>query len=84
MATEAGQTLNEIVENMHAISHMTAEIASAVNEQSTVVQDVDKNILRIRDVGQLVAADSKENAEASEQVAQLAKVLCAEASIFKV
>ena len=84
MATEAGSVLNLIVDDMNAIASMTAEIASAVTEQSTVVQDVDQNVVRIRDVGEQVALDSQENAKASEQVAQLAQVLHEEAKIFKV
>ncbi|MFC3094468.1 methyl-accepting chemotaxis protein [Alteromonas sediminis] len=84
MATEAGTVLNLIVDDMNAIAMMTAEIASAVTEQSTVVQDVDQNIVRIRDVGEQVAADSQENAKASQQVAELAQVLHEEAKVFKV
>jgi methyl-accepting chemotaxis protein len=63
---------------------MTVLIATAVEEQLIVVQDVDKNIVKIRDIGEQVANDSQENTKASQDVAQLAQERHQEANIFTV
>ena len=63
---------------------MTVEVATAVEEQSGVIQEVDRNIIRIRDIGEQVSQDSQENAKASEQVAQLAQTLDQEAKVFTI
>ncbi len=60
------------------------EIIYAVEKQSAVVNDVDRNIVRIRDIGEQVAVDSQNNAKASLDVAKLAIELHKEANIFRV
>ena len=63
---------------------MTVLVATAVEQQSIVVKEVDENIIRIRDIGEQVANDSQENSRASDDVATLASKLHEEASIFKI
>ena len=63
---------------------MTVLVATAVEQQSIVVKEVDENIIRIRDIGEQVASDSQENSIASDDVAALASELHQEASIFKI
>ncbi|WP_057832041.1 methyl-accepting chemotaxis protein [Colwellia sp. TT2012] len=81
-AEETESFLNEIIEDVDAIADMTVQIATAVAEQSVVVQEVDQNIIRIRDIGEEVANDSQCNAKASHDVANLAQELHKEASVF--
>ena len=83
-AQDTEQVLNEIITDVDAIAEMTVLVATAVEQQSIVVNEVDENIIRIRDIGEQVAQDSQENSRASEDVAALASDLREEASIFKI
>ena len=83
-AQDTEEVLNEIITDVNAIAEMTVLVATAVEQQSVVVKDVDENIIRIRDIGEQVANDSQENSRASDDVAALASELHEEASIFKI
>ncbi|MGB2739833.1 MAG: methyl-accepting chemotaxis protein [Cognaticolwellia sp.] len=83
-AQDTELVLNEIITDVDAIAEMTVLVATAVEQQSIVVKEVDENIIRIRDIGEQVAQDSQENSRASEDVAALASDLREEASIFKI
>ncbi len=83
-AQDTEEVLNEIITDVNAIADMTVLVATAVEQQSVVVKEVDENIIRIRDIGEQVANDSQENSKASDDVAALASELHEEASIFKI
>ncbi len=83
-AQETEEVLNEIITDVNAIAEMTVLVATAVEQQSIVVKEVDENIIRIRDIGEQVANDSQENSRASDDVATLAGKLHDEASVFKI
>ncbi|MGB1200609.1 MAG: methyl-accepting chemotaxis protein, partial [Cognaticolwellia aestuarii] len=57
-AQETEEVLNEIITDVNAIAEMTVLVATAVEQQSIVVKEVDENIIRIRDIGEQVASDS--------------------------
>jgi len=84
LAKDTEDVLNEIILDVEAVSDMTVQVATAVEEQSAVVADVDRNIVSIRDMGEQAANDSKNNAKASFDVAKLAKELHKEANVFTV
>ncbi|SQH75399.1 putative Chemotaxis protein [Shewanella benthica] len=84
LAKDAEDVLNEIISDVDSIAEMTVQVATAVEEQSAVVQDVDRNIVKIRDIGEQVARDSQNNAKASVDVANLAIELHKRANTFKV
>jgi methyl-accepting chemotaxis protein len=73
LADNAGQALTEIMQSVSAITDMTLQIASATEEQSTVVQEMDRNLLQ---VNSLTAETRKRASEAGltarelEQMAQ--------------
>lgn len=83
-ATQTEAVLNEIISDIDVITDMTVQVATAVEQQSNVVQGVDINIVQIRDIGEQVACDSQSNATASKNVAKLAKDLFEEANVFKI
>jgi len=83
-ATETEKVLNEIIIDIDVITEMTVQVATAVEEQSSVVQGVDENIVQIRDIGEQVAIDAQSNATASKNVASLANALFEEAKVFKI
>ena len=83
-ATQTEAVLNEIISDIDVITDMTVQVATAVEQQSNVVQGVDINIVQIRDIGEQVACESQSNATASKNVAKLAKDLFEEANVFKI
>jgi methyl-accepting chemotaxis protein len=52
---QAGDALASINEAVQAIKDMTMQIATAAEEQSTVVQDITKNIVAIDDLSEKTA-----------------------------
>lgn len=77
-AEQAGRTsglLAAITADVGHIMQMTTQIATAVEEQSHVAAEVNKNVVRIRDISQESAAIAGHNAQISEEVATQASRL---------
>lgn len=84
IAREAGQVLSQIMSEMDEVRAMTTSIATAVEEQTHVVEEINGNVMRITDIGKDVADESKSNARASQEVSEQAKLLHDTVSTFKV
>jgi methyl-accepting chemotaxis protein len=85
-ATQAGSTielLRQITNDVGLIMDMTTQIATAVEEQSLVAADVNKNVVRIRDISEDSLNISKHNAQISEEVASQASLLHQTVDKFK-
>lgn len=70
-AEQAGRTsvlLSTITVDVGHIMQMTTQIATAVEEQSHVAAEVNKNVVRIRDISQESAVIASHNAQISEEV----------------
>lgn len=83
-AAIAGQVLCEITRDVTNIMDMSTQIAAAIEEQSMVAAEVNKNVVVIRDIADESSQASKENAAASEEVRNLATSLSEAVSQFKV
>ncbi|MBB1301842.1 methyl-accepting chemotaxis protein [Pseudoalteromonas sp. SR44-8] len=83
-ATKAGELLNSITEDVQTIMEMSTHIATAIDEQSQVASEVNKNVVRIRDIAEDASAHSSRNAQTSEEVSEQARVLYAAIDKFKV
>jgi methyl-accepting chemotaxis protein len=68
LAESAGQSLNEITQAVAAIRDMNAQIASAAEEQSTVTEDINRNVTEI-------SASSDHTSQVSAQAAQASSIL---------
>lgn len=85
-ASQAGSTielLRQITSDVGLIMDMTTQIATAVEEQSLVAADVNKNVVRIRDISEDSLSISKHNAQISEEVASQASMLHQTVDKFK-
>ncbi len=82
-ADSATESLNAITDSVHAISEMNIHIASAAEQQSHVVADINKNISTIQEVSENTAVGSKQIASASQEIAQLSEDLRAMVQQFK-
>jgi methyl-accepting chemotaxis protein len=74
-AAKAGTSLGSITQAVGTISDMSLQIASAAEEQSSVAEEMNRNIVAIRDVAEQTAKGATQTATASESMAHLASEL---------
>lgn len=67
-AANAGGLLGKITHDVTDIMDMNTQIAAAIEEQSTVAAEVNRNVIAIRDIAELSAQAAAANATASEEV----------------
>jgi methyl-accepting chemotaxis protein len=68
--TDTGERLNLITANMTTISDLSILVATATEEQSVVISDINRNVLDINDISDQTAEDSKTTASACERLQQ--------------
>src|SRR5690606_15641601 len=71
-ANVAMQLLTEITQDVTNIMDMTTQIAAAIEEQSHVAAEVNKNVVKIRDLSDETYGHARHNAAISEEVAHQA------------
>ncbi len=81
---EASQSLMGISEQIGQITDMNIQVAAATEEQSTVVEDINRNVTEISDITQRTADTSEAVAQASQSLNQLAHRLDTLVASFKV
>ena len=69
-AGRAHQSLEEITQVIDTISHMSAQIATAAEEQSAVAEDINRNIIEITHIADATSLDSSKSYEASAEMSQ--------------
>ncbi|MCU7935669.1 MAG: methyl-accepting chemotaxis protein [Candidatus Thiodiazotropha sp. (ex Dulcina madagascariensis)] len=84
LASNAGSSLDGITEAVTSITDMTIQIANAVEEQSTVAEEMNRNIVTISNVANETASGSEETAAVSESLAKLSRELGEIVQQFKV
>jgi methyl-accepting chemotaxis protein len=75
LASRAGASLDGITKAIGSITDMTIQIANAVEEQSTVAEEMNRKIITISNVANETAAGADETATESEQLAMLSREL---------
>ncbi|GGB71389.1 methyl-accepting chemotaxis protein [Shewanella inventionis] len=81
---EASQSLSGISERIALISDMNIQVAAATEEQSTVVEDINRNVTEINDITQRTSDTAQAAAQASKALNQLASRLDVLVARFKV
>ncbi|RXF00938.1 methyl-accepting chemotaxis protein [Pseudoalteromonas sp. PS5] len=74
-AEKAGELLSMITQDVQTIMEMSTHIATAIDEQNQVASEVNKNVVKIRDIAQSASEHAHSNAQSSEEVAEQARVL---------
>ncbi|MGB0987311.1 MAG: methyl-accepting chemotaxis protein, partial [Pseudoalteromonas spongiae] len=74
-AVQAGTLLYSISEDVQTIMDMSTQIATAIDEQNQVASEVNKNVIKIRDIAEQAATHAQTNAQTSEEVSTQAEVL---------
>lgn len=75
LADNAGHALTEIMQSITAIADMTLQIASATEEQSVVVQEMDKNLLKVNSLTMQTKQRSQEADSTSGELSEMAQQL---------
>ncbi|MCL1066716.1 methyl-accepting chemotaxis protein [Shewanella olleyana] len=83
-AAGAGDLLQSITQDVQTISDMSTQIATAIEEQSMVAAEVNKNVVIIRDIADETASATEENSAATQDVRNRAESLHEAVSLFKV
>jgi len=71
LTRDAGDALAAIARTVSVIQEMNPQIAAAAEEQSAVAEEINRSVLKVRDVSEQTAAASEETAAASAQLTQL-------------
>ncbi len=71
LTRDAGDALAAIARTVSVIQEMNPQIAAAAEEQSAVAEEINRSVLKVRDVSEQTAAASEETAAASAQLSQL-------------
>jgi methyl-accepting chemotaxis protein len=82
-AEHAGASLTNITEAVTVIKEMSQHISAATQEQSTVTEEINQNIINISQVASQTAEESRIIATGSEELTALANQLRSSISQFK-
>ncbi len=79
----AKDLLQQITTNVSNIMDMTTQIAAAIEEQSQVAAEVNRNVVKIRDMSEETAGTARQTNQLSETVAGQARELRLEVEKFR-
>ncbi len=83
-ATKAGEALDVIDSSVNSIHNLNTQIASAAEEQSSVTEEINRNITKINQMAEIASEGANRTAAASEQLTGLASDLQGLIQQFKV
>ena len=83
-AAGVDQALTDTSNSVQRINDMTAQIATACEEQSSVTEEIARNISDIRDLSNEAAQTSEQSAEASQRLSELSHGLSKLVGRFRV
>ncbi|QLE86483.1 methyl-accepting chemotaxis protein [Shewanella sp. Scap07] len=83
-AASAGTLLQQINTDVTNIMDMSTQIAAAIEEQSMVASEVNKNVVIIRDIAQESSVAADANAASSDEVRSRAESLQNAVAMFKI
>lgn len=83
-AVKANDALKDIVEQIHTLEDLNTQVATATEEQLTVVQEINGHVKQISDNSEKTAFNASSMADSSEDLKLLAKQLDELVNTFKV
>jgi len=83
-ASQTGESLQTITSVVNSISEINAQIASAIEEQSIVAEDINKNVVSVDSLAQRSEETAFSTASATEQLSKLSDNLSNLVSRFKI
>ena len=83
-AVKANEALKDIVDQIHTLEDLNTQVATATEEQLTVVQEINGHVKQISDNSEKSAANATNMASSSDDLKSLAKQLDELVNTFKV
>lgn len=83
-AATTGEKLAQINQDVSTIIAMSAAIATAIDEQTSVASEVNRHVVSIRDVAEDASVAAQKNAEMGSQLSEQANILQGEVARFRV
>jgi methyl-accepting chemotaxis protein len=83
-AAQAGTSLQSIAEAVQSIHHMSEQIATSTDQQSKVVEDINKNVVALHHIAETNAAGAQQTFSASNELAELHRQLQGLMAQFKI
>lgn len=83
LTQDAGNRLSEIVNAVTAIQTMNQQIAAAAEQQNAVADEINRSVVKVRDISEQSASASEETAASSVELARLSYELQAQVARFK-
>lgn len=83
-ASNASEALNSISDMVASISDMNAQIASSANEQRSVVEDMNRNLVNISTETQHITSDAVRAAKTGEAIATLSSHIQTQVESFQI
>ncbi|UTV29748.1 methyl-accepting chemotaxis protein [Photobacterium atrarenae] len=84
ISATAGEVLIEIHREVDVIQAMNQHIATATEEQSLTVNDINRNVVSLKDMSMSVSQESSQTASASEELSRVSDNLMGMINRFKV
>ena len=81
-AASAGDSLGSIHSSVNTITDMSAQIASAAEQQSAVAEEINRNIIEIADIADQNSTASNQTASASAELSRLSNELKKMVAVF--
>jgi len=83
-ANAAGDSLELITNAVSSINDMNTQIASAAEEQSSVAEEINRNVVNINDMAEMISDGSQQTAKSSNDLEALAGQLQSVVSRFRI
>ncbi|MGR5145395.1 methyl-accepting chemotaxis protein [Photobacterium alginatilyticum] len=84
ISASAGDALNTINDEVQVIQDMSQHIATATEEQNLTVNDINRNVVSLKDMSMSVSQESAQMASASEELSQVSVDLMRMINRFKI
>lgn len=82
MSEQTSTSLGEIVEQMAQVNDMNIQIASATHEQTAVTDEINQNVVSLKNLSEQIMTKSDESARVSDQLAGLSNQLASTINRF--
>tara|TARA_Y100001956_G_C4120676_1_gene187252 strand:- start:654 stop:2291 length:1638 start_codon:yes stop_codon:yes gene_type:complete len=83
LSTQAGEALTRINKEVHTIEEMNQHIATAAEQQTVTVNDINRNVVSLNDMASSVSEESAQMASASKELRNVSENLMTMINRFK-
>ncbi|KGY13332.1 chemotaxis protein [Vibrio tubiashii] len=83
LSAQAGETLDKINQEVHTIEEMAQHIATAAEEQTVTVNDINRNVVSLSDMASTVSSESAQMASSGKELRHVSENLMAMINRFK-